>query len=118
MEIKTKIKNHLDSINLDIKKTHDARFMDQKVTPDVLSIISDCVLQYVGEDTLKEFRTKDIWEFNYSNENVKDIFNKPDAMSEYAKSEYDKFFQQPLKMLAYAQILSCEKRGTSNYFKI
>lgn len=115
-----KIKEYLEHINLDVRLTKNARFMDQKVTPDVLSIISDCVVSYIdskGSNDI-EFTTKDIWEFDYSNENVKNIFNKPDVMNKSAKSEYDKFFQQPLKTLAYAQILTCEKRGKTNFFKV
>lgn len=112
------ILRHLDKFDLDIRKTRDARFMDQKVTPDVLCIIADCVLQFVGDDIKKEFTTKDIWDSPYANENIKDIFNKPDVLNTKARSEYDKFFAQPLKMLAYAQILECIKNGNRNIFTI
>lgn len=113
-----KILEHLYRLNLDIRRSGDARFMDQKVTPDVLCVIADCVLQFLGEDTNKEFTTKDIWASTYANENVKDIFNKPDVLNAKARSEYDKFFAQPLKMLAYAQVLKCHKNGTRNIFQI
>jgi len=53
--------------------------MDQKVTPDVLCLISDCVLQFI-ENGNKEFTAKDIWESHYANSNIKDIFNKPDVL--------------------------------------
>lgn len=113
-----KIIQHLNNYNLDIRITGDARFMDQKVTPDVLCIIADCVLQFIKEDTCKKFTTKDIWESDYANENIRDIFNKPSVLNEKASSEYDKFFAQPLKMLAYANILNLEKRGSRNIFTI
>lgn len=113
-----KIIQHLNSYNLDIRITGDARFMDQKVTPDVLCIIADCILQFIKDNIDKEFITKDIWESNYANENIKDIFNKPDVLNEKASSEYDKFFAQPLRMLAYANILNLEKRGSRNIFTI
>jgi len=41
------IENYLNEIDLDIRKTNNARFMDQKVTPDVLSIIADSILEFV-----------------------------------------------------------------------
>ena len=115
-----RIKEHLSKLDLDIRKTRDARFMDQKITPDVLSIIADCVVNYIDDkkDENIEFTTKDIWNYQYSNDNVKAIFNKPDVLDRSAKSEYDKFFQQPLKALAYSNVLSCEKRGNKNYFKV
>lgn len=113
-----KLIQHLNKYNLDIRLTGDARFMDQKVTPDVLCIIADCILQFIKDDINKEFTTKDIWESDYANENIKDIFNKPDVLNEKASSEYDKFFAQPLRMLAYAHILNLEKRGSRNIFTI
>lgn len=113
-----KIIEHLNNYNYDLRISGDARFIDQKVTPDVLCIIADCVLQYTESDNNLSFTTKDIWESDYANQNVKDIFNKPDVMTETAKSEYDKFFQQPLKMLAYAKVLNCEKRGGKNIFSV
>lgn len=110
------IKEHLKKYDLDVRKKKDARFMDQKVTPDVLCIISDCILQFIDNDINKEFTTKDIWESSYANENVKDIFNKPDVLNNKARSEYDKFFAQPLKMLSYARILDCKKNRNKNIF--
>lgn len=112
------IQEYLSQFDLDVRKTGDARFMDQKVTPDVLCIVSDCILQFVEDDTTKEFNTKDIWESDYAAENVINIFNKPDLSNKKARSEYDKFFAQPLRCLAYAQVLSLRKEGTRNIFKI
>jgi len=116
--MKDKIDKHLNNFNYDIRITGDARFIDQKVTPDVLSVIADCILQFTEKDNDLSFATKNIWESDFANHNVKDIFNKPDVMTKSAKSEYDKFFQQPLKMLAYAKILECNKVGNKNIFKI
>lgn len=85
----------LDSKNYDIRKTKDARFMDQKVTPDVLSCVSECIIKFLCEDTNKPFSIKDIQDLNYSHYIVKDIFNKPEIES--APNEYDKFFPNLLK---------------------
>ncbi|MCG8213459.1 hypothetical protein J2Q11_11595 [Tenacibaculum finnmarkense genomovar finnmarkense] len=115
-----KIEEHLQNYDYDVKKSGNARFMDQKVTPDVLYIVANCILEYVQEKEIPKikFNTKDIWESKYANEEVQNIFNKPDVMSARAKSEYDKFFAQPLKMLEYSKILTLTKKGNRNIFNI
>ena len=111
-----KIKLHLNNFDFDIRTTHNARFLDQKVTPDVLSIVADCILNYLTTNDVIEFTSVDIWKDDYSNENVIDIFGKTDVANENAKNEYDKFFHQPMKALAYAGILKEIKRGRQIYF--
>lgn len=104
--------------NYDVRKSNDARFMDQKCTPDVIYIIADCVLNLREADSGIEFTVKDIWDSQYFIKNVKAIFNKPLASNPTTKSEYDKFIQQPLRLLAYAGVLSVEKRGVTNFYTI
>ena len=116
--MKNKIKSHFNTIDLDIRKTGNARFMDQKVTPDVLCIIADCIINYIDNTSNKEFTSSNIWKYDYSNENVMDIFGKTDVNNPKAKNEYDKFFQQPLKALSYAKILNERKVGNTIYFSI
>jgi len=114
----TQIQHHLGNFDYDVKKSGNARFMDQKVTPDVIYIVANCILEYVQETPLIKFSTKDIWESEYANEEVKNIFNKPDVMSAKARSEYDKFFAQPLKMLEYSKVLTLTKNGNRNIFNV
>lgn len=104
--------------NYDIRKSHNARWIDQKLTLDVLSFIADCILQFVGDDTEKEFKVKDIWMYKPVGDSVRLIFKKPDVNDPKAASEYDKFFGQPLKLLGYAKVLQEEKRGRCNIYKI
>ena len=113
-----KLKKYFNTFDFDIRKTNNARFLDQKVTPDVLSIIADCVLTYVDNNGVIEFTSTDIWRDDYSNENVIEIFGKTDVHNAKAKNEYDKFFQQPLKALSYAQILTETKKGRQIYFTL
>lgn len=105
------------SFDFDVRKSRDARFMDQKVTPDVLCIIADCVINYVADCDI-EFSKDDIWNDPYFSTNVKAIFNKPDTANETTRLEYDKFTSQPLRTLAYAGILSLRKDGNKNLYKI
>lgn len=111
------INEHLNKFDFDVRKSRDARFMDQKVTPDVLCIIADCVSNFVADRDI-EFTKDDIWNDEYFNTNVKGIFNKPDAQNETTRQEYDKFTSQPLRTLAYAGILSLRKYGNKNMYKI
>ncbi len=113
-----KIAEFLEGLKLDIRKTKNGRFIDQKVTPDVLSFISDCILNFTSEDVNTEFCIKDIWKSVYFNKNVEMIFGKPSPKNETANHEYDKFIAQPIKTLEYANILEVEKKGNKNYFKI
>lgn len=112
------INEHLQKFDYDVRKSGNARFIDQKVTPDVLYIVANCVLEYVKDNPKIVFSTKDIWESDFANDEVKNIFNKPDVMNSKAKSEYDKFFAQPLKMLEYSKVLTLTKKGNRNYFSV
>ena len=50
------IQRHLNQFNLDIRKSGEARFIDQKCTPDVVCFISDCLmnLEPQGEFTVQD----------------------------------------------------------------
>ena len=114
------ILNYLNQFDLDIRKTKNARFMDQKVTPDVLCIVADCIINFIGEDESNNitFTSKDIWGHEYSNANVKELFGKTDLNNKNASNEYDKFFQQPMKTMSYAKILKETKIGARIYFTV
>ena len=109
------ISNYLNQYDLDIRKLGDARFMDQKCTPDVLCFIADCIINLNPQG---EFIVQDVWDMPYFIKSASAIFGKPNPKNEFASSEYDKFIQQPLRMLAYAHVLEIEKRGTKNYYRI
>ncbi len=102
----------------DIRKTQNARWIDQKCTPDVLSIVADCILEFTQYNIEKSFSIRDIWDSPYTNENVKMIFSKPDLNSDFSMHEYDKFFSQPIKLLAYSGILFETKTGNRNIYTI
>ncbi len=114
----SQIINFLKLSDYDIKKTQNARWIDQKCTPDVLSIVADCILEFTQYSIKKSFSVKDIWNNPYTNENVKTIFSKPDLNSNFSKHEYDKFFSQPIKLLAYSGILFETKTGNRNIHTI
>lgn len=115
--MKDKIQEHLNSYNLDIRLSNNGRWIDQKCTIDILSLIADCIIQFVGNDKTKEFTTKDIWFSEYSVNNVQSIFVKPDPTSQ-SRNEYDKFFGQPLKLLGYSKVLNEVKVGNQNVYTI
>ncbi|WRF19902.1 restriction endonuclease [Helicobacter pylori] len=104
--------------NYDIRKTQNARWIDQKCTPDVLSIVADCILEFTQYNIEKSFSIRDIWDSHYTNENVKMIFSKPDLNSDFSMHEYDKFFSQPIKLLSYSGILFETKTGNRNIYTI
>lgn len=109
------INSFLSQFDLDVRKSGDARFMDQKCTPDVVCFIADCLINL---DPKGEFTVRDVWDMQYFIKNASAIFGKPNPKNATAHSEYDKFIQQPLRMLAYAHVLEIEKRGTANFYRI
>lgn len=104
--------------NYDIRESHNGRWIDQKCAADVVTVIADCIYNYEIEHTGSIFTTPDIWHHDYAVENVESIFKKPGVESEAAKNEYDKFFQQPMEMLANAQVLKKTKRGNRNFYQV
>ena len=111
------INNYLSNFDLDVRKTQDARFMDQKVTPDVLSFIADCVLNFTAGEEIS-FTKNDIWYSDYFKKNVMAFYNKPDPDDITTSSEYDKFVSQPLRTLAYSGVLNLHKDGATNFYSI
>lgn len=114
--MRDEIEKYLNQFDLDVRKSGDARFMDQKCTPDVVCYIADCIITAI--DTEKEFTVADIWQSQYFIKNCKAIFNKPLPTNPTAHSEYNKFIQHPLLLLAYAHVLDKEKRSGINYFRV
>lgn len=112
--MKEYINNFFSKFDFDIRKSNDARFVDQKCTPDIVCFMADCVLNVVA--TKPTFVIKDIWETQYFIKNCRVIFNKPWANDKKAYSEYNKVLSQPLKLLAYAKILHVSKvKGTLTF---
>lgn len=114
-----KITKHFDNVNYDIKKTGNARFFDQKCTPDILCAVSECITVFSEENNSKKFSVKDIWSSSLANEIMTKQFQKPDVKNTKAQNEYDKIFSQPIKLLEYANVISASgKRGNTNIYEI
>ena len=116
--------NFLEQHDYDIRKTADARWIDQKCTYDVLSIIADCIIEYVdglldnqSDISIQEFTVRDIWHSDYARNNVIAIFSKPDPLLK-ARNEYDKYFGQPIKLLSYSKVLNSKKVGNKYFYSI
>lgn len=114
--MRDQIQEYLKNYDLDIRKTHDARFSDQKCTPDVVCFIADCIMNTVYEDDF--FDVKTIWNSQYFIKNTRAIFNKPWANDSRARHEYDKFIAQPLRLLAYAHIIELDHACGKNIYKV
>lgn len=101
----------------DVRKSHNARWIDQKCTPDVLSIVSDCIVN-MTTNNLNDFTSSDVWNYEYTKSEVALIFQKPNLDDEKAKHEYDKFFQQPLELLSYSGVVSKSSNGRKNTYRV
>lgn len=100
------INSYLNQFDFDIRKSHDARYVDQKCTPDVTCFLADCILNI--SSSKPTFTANDIWQSQYFKHNCRVVFNKPYADDERAKNEYNKWFSQPLKLFHTAGILSAD----------
>jgi hypothetical protein len=112
------INDFLSRRNYDIRISHNARWLDQKCAADVVAIVSDCILQYANSNPNKLFTSMDVWRDGYTIANVEMIFKKPSPNEARARNEYDKYFQQPMEMLACAGVLGKEKKGARNFYSV
>jgi len=106
----------LDRKSYDVRQTNNARWIDQKCAADVVATVADCILQYSLNHIDTAFSSMDIWHNEYTTAHVESIFKKPNPDEKKARNEYDKFFQQPMEMLAYAGVLHKEKHGNRNKY--
>lgn len=112
------LEQFLNAHDYDVRKTRNGRWIDQKCTMDELCFVADCVVAYLQDGGKQPFTKTDIWKQPYSIENVQKLFSKPDPTDKSTIDEYNKFFREPLKMLAAAGVLSESKRGSTIYFKV
>ncbi|KAB0614447.1 restriction endonuclease [Campylobacter hyointestinalis] len=108
----------LNSRNYDVRISGNARWIDQKCTTDVILIIADCILQHTGYNTETEFTVSDIWQDQYTKDNVEEIFLKPNLDSNMANNEYDKYFSQPINLLEYSGALLDIGTNSRHNYKI
>ncbi len=151
------IESLLQDKDLDIRKSHNARWIDQKCTPDVVCLVAECIVNHcerynrdgyqvehaqteyeyivsgtecVGINRSSEshdavrcnaqvkFTVMDILKSKYAEIVVQNVFKKPNPHKVLAKSEYSKFFMQPMEMLTYAGVLVKSKEARRNVYVI
>ena len=113
----SQIIDFLNSKNYDLRISHNARWIDQKCTPDVTWSIADFILNYV-ENVKDTFTVKDIWTSEYAKLTIAETYSKPGTDEATAENEYDKVFSQPLAMFCYAGILEDISTTTRHLYKI
>ena len=107
-------RKRLSALCLDIRRLRTARVYDQKVTPDVVTIVADTVSRVAPSD--EPFSVKSVWDSPEFEDAVTVIFGKPSAADPLADGEYDKLVGQPILALRHAGVLSGEKkRGVWEY---
>lgn len=102
--------------SFDIRVTHDARYVDQKCTPDVVCFIADCILS--TSCAHKSFTVNDLWDERFFSDNCRVIFGKPSPEDPSARNEYNKVLSQPLKLLAYSHVLGVERKKRELVFHV
>lgn len=112
------LENFCSQFDYDLRKSGNGRWIDQKCAADVVTVVADCIYNYALPDARRVFTTPEIWHDRYTVENVEAIFKKPGVECADARNEYDKFFQQPMEMLANAGVLRKAKHGNKNFYQV
>lgn len=108
----------IDSHTFDIRETHNGRWIDQKCAFDSVSFVADCIVNYLDDGGEQPFQSPSIWHQEYSMEYVQALFGKPNPTLDTTLDEYNKFFRQPMKMLAAAGVLSEKRDGAGILFSV
>jgi len=109
---------HFDQLKLDIRISGNARWIDQKVTPDILSALAEAILNHREYSPDEEFTMRSLWDDSRLDEIMREVFSKPSLENPSASNEYDKVISQPLRALAYARIITLDHRSRRNYYKL
>ena len=89
----------------DVRRTGNGRWLDQKCAPDEVSFVSECILRHLQDSGKRVFLSPEIWRSRHAVVHAPEVFGKPPLLQEAALDEYNKFFRQPMKMLAAAGVL-------------
>lgn len=108
----------INAQNYDIRITGNGRWLDQKCAFDAVCFVADCVVEYIRKNDNQPFRSSDIWKSEYAVTNVQLWFGKPDPLKLSTMDEFNKFFRQPMKMLAASGVLIEKKVGNTIEFKV
>lgn len=107
-KLRKKLRRIWQHRDLDIRKTgrdeEAVRWLDQKVTPDVVSAICDVIVD-VRDKGAKSFTVRELWNSGELARNVQQDFGKPHPKNANARREYDKFVGMPVNTLASAGVL-------------
>lgn len=98
----------MSEYDYDIRKSGNGRWIDQKCALDAVCFVADCIIDYLSNGGKQPFQSPDIWHTEYAIKNVQDLFCKPNPTLKTTLDEYNKFFRQPMKMLAAAGVLKEE----------
>ncbi len=109
---------YMVSQQYDIRQSGNGRWIDQKCALDSVCFVADCILEYIRSGGQQPFQSPNIWKSEYAIANVQAIFGKPDPLIPTTLDEYNKFFRQPMKMLAAAGVLSEFRKGNAIQFSV
>ncbi|GHV72957.1 hypothetical protein AGMMS49940_02590 [Spirochaetia bacterium] len=99
------LRKFIEDRDYDVRKTGNGRWIDQKCALDAVCFVADCIVDYIRSGGEQHFQSPDIWHSEYAITNVQHLFSKPDPTIRSTLDEYNKFFRQPMKMLAAAGVL-------------
>ncbi len=113
------IKTFLSTQNLILtKENSNPRPFDQKVTMDNVNTNANLILQITDFNKKSTFTVTEIWKNDITEAYVQ-IYGKGSVYERKSKSEWDKFFAQPINFLTYFSVLRRgERKGRSYIYYI
>ena len=111
------LKTHLTNMNLDIRQTKNGRWYDQKVTPDIMAVICETIVELRKQSGIL-FSSTDIRTSKFFAQCMEQNFGKPSPSNPGAKREYDKVSLQPLNVLEASGIITTKSAQRPKQFQI
>lgn len=112
-----KLKTHLANMNLDIRQTKNGRWYDQKVTPDIMAVICETIVE-LQKQSGNLFSSTDIRKSKFFAQCMEQNFGKPSPNNPGTKREYDKVSLQPLNVLEASGIITTTSAKRPKQFQI
>ncbi len=89
------IRDFLAQSDYDIRESGNGRWIDQKCTPDVVTVIADFIFDYVSSHPDCAFSSADIWNLDYASQTIEAVFKNLVQKTNLQKTNIINFSSSP-----------------------
>lgn len=106
------LQKYLDKKKYNLKTMKSAEVIDVLCEPDLMSVVSDCIVKYLEEKKKNiGFSAKSIYVSDFCKNNILGAFKKKELTPAKQVALYENCFTRPMKFLAYIGVLEEAKEG-------